>query len=127
MELDAWRGERFRVRYLPLIRAFSGGRSAAAVTGRRPPDRHRLVRQKDELDKYPDIASIAKLVDATVSSEDVVESKPEPDVFEAVLTKLDMKGRGAVGIGGSPYDAGAAGKVGVRTIGVLCGGSWRTC
>lgn len=33
-----------------------------------------------------------------------------------------MGGRDAVAIGDTPYDAEAAGKAGIRTVGVLCGG-----
>lgn len=40
----------------------------------------------------------------------------------AVLKKLDMGGGDAVAIGDTPYDSEAAGKAGLRTIGVLCGG-----
>ena len=122
-ELDNWRSEHFRGKYLPLIRPFSavpdllkrsrdaGLRIAIASSAK-----------KDELEKYLDIAGITKLVDATTSSDDVEESKPEPDIFEVVLKKLEIDRDGAVAIGDSPYDAEAAGKVRVRTIGVLCGG-----
>ena len=122
-ELDHWRSEHFKAKYLPLIRPFS------AV-----PDLLKRVRdaglrvaiassaKKDELEKYLDIAGIATLVDATTSSDDVEESKPEPDVFDAVLQKLSIGGDDAVAIGDSPYDAEGAGRAKVRTIGVLCGG-----
>jgi phosphoglycolate phosphatase-like HAD superfamily hydrolase len=33
-----------------------------------------------------------------------------------------MGGGDAVAIGDTPYDAAAAGKAGIRTVGVLCGG-----
>jgi len=122
-ELDAWRSEHFKTKYLPLIRPFSavpdllkrsrdaGLRIAIASSAK-----------KDELEKYLDIAGITKLVDATTSSDDVEESKPEPDIFEVVLNKLKIDGEGAAAIGDSPYDAEAAGKMRVRTIGVLWGG-----
>jgi phosphoglycolate phosphatase-like HAD superfamily hydrolase len=122
-ELDAWRSEHFKTKYLPLIRPFSavpdllkrsrdaGLRIAIASSAK-----------KDELEKYLDIAGITKLVDATTSSDDVEESKPEPDISEVVLNKLKIDGEGAAAIGDSPYDAEAAGKMRVRTIGVLWGG-----
>jgi HAD superfamily hydrolase (TIGR01549 family) len=122
-ELDAWRSEHFKAKYLPLVRPFSavpdllqrsrdaGLRIAIASSAK-----------KDELEKYLDIAGIRNLTDETVSSEDVDESKPAPDIFEAVLKKLAIEGRDAVAIGDTPYDAEAAGKAEVRTIGVLCGG-----
>ena len=75
-----------------------------------------------KLEKYLDIAGIADLVDVTTASDDVEESKPAPDIFEAVLKKLGMGGGDAVAIGDTPYDAEAAGKAKIATIGVLCGG-----
>ena len=74
------------------------------------------------MDQFLEIAGVTRLVDEASSSEDVDESKPAPDVFEAVLKKLKIKGEQAIAIGDSPYDAEAAGKANVRTIGVLCGG-----
>jgi phosphoglycolate phosphatase-like HAD superfamily hydrolase len=122
-ELEDWRGKRFKGRYLPLIRPFS------AV-----PDLLRRVRdaglrvaiassaKKDELHSYLDIAGIADQVEEATSSEDVDESKPAPDLFEVILGKLKIEGRDAVAIGDTPYDAEAAAKAGVPSIGVLCGG-----
>jgi HAD superfamily hydrolase (TIGR01549 family) len=122
-ELDAWHGQRFKSEYLPMVRPFSavpellrrvrnaGLRIAIASSAKR-----------DELEKYLDIAGIAELTDVTTSSEDADESKPAPDVFEIVLKKLKIAGRDAVAIGDTPYDAIAARKAGIATIGVLCGG-----
>ena len=78
--------------------------------------------KEDELERYLEIAGISKLVDATTSSDEVEESKPAADIFEVVLKKLELDGDSAVAIGDSPYDAEAAVKAKVRTIGVLCGG-----
>ena len=122
-EMEEWRGHRFKSEYLPLVRPFS------AV-----PDLFRRVRhgglriavassaKKDELEKYLDIAGIAGLIDVTTCSDDVEESKPAPDIFEAVLKKLGVEGPDAVAIGDTPFDAEGAGKAKIATIGVLCGG-----
>jgi HAD superfamily hydrolase (TIGR01509 family) len=122
-EMEEWRGNRFKSEYLPLVRPFSavpdllqrlrdaGLRIAVASSAR-----------KDELEKYLDIAGIADLVDVTTCSDDVEESKPAPDIFEAVLKKLGVEGHDAVAIGDTPYDAEAAGKAKIATVGVLCGG-----
>jgi HAD superfamily hydrolase (TIGR01509 family) len=78
--------------------------------------------KRDELDKYLEIARIADLVDLSTSSGDVNDSKPAPDVLETVLQKHGITGDQVVAIGDTPYDAIAARKVGITTIGVLCGG-----
>jgi HAD superfamily hydrolase (TIGR01509 family) len=122
-ELEAWRGRHFKNKYLPLIRPFSavpelvlrvreaGIRLAVASSAK-----------KDELEAYLEIAGITHLVETAASSEDVDQSKPAPDLFQAVLAKLAIDGKDAAAIGDTPYDAEAAGKAGVASIGVLCGG-----
>jgi phosphoglycolate phosphatase-like HAD superfamily hydrolase len=122
-ELEEWRCRRFKTSYLPLVRPFS----AVPDLLRRIRDTGRRIAvassaKRDELDKYLDIAGIRDLVDATTSSEDADESKPAPDVFEVILKKLGIEGADAIAIGDTPYDAIAAGKAGMATIGVLCGG-----
>ena len=49
-------------------------------------------------------------------------NRSPPDIFEIVLRKLQIEGADAVAIGDTPYDAEAAGKAKIATIGVLCGG-----
>lgn len=122
-ELEEWRGSRFKTKYLPLVRPFS------AV-----PDLLRRLRdtglriavassaKQDELEKYLEIARISDLVDVRTSSDDVAQSKPAPDVFDVALKKLVIQGPEAIAIGDTPYDAQAAGKAQIKTIGVLCGG-----
>ena len=77
----------------------------------------------DELQTYKCIAGIEDLLDEETSSEDASESKPAPDIVVAAMKKLDgASPERTVMIGDSPYDAEAAGKAGLRTIGVLSGG-----
>ena len=121
--MEEWRGNRFKTECLPLVRPFS----AVPNLLRRARDAGLRIAiassaKKDELDKYLDIAHIAGLVDLTTSSDDVEKSKPAPDFFEIVLKKLKIEGADAVAIGDTPYDAAAAQKAGIATIGVLCGG-----
>lgn len=126
-QLDEWRGQRFKSAFLPLVRPFSAvpnllrrvrdvGLRVAIASSAKP----------EELENYLAIAEIADLVDVAASSEDVEESKPAPDIFQVVLKKLGIEGCEAVAIGDTHYDAAAAGKVGIPTIGVLCGGFTET-
>jgi phosphoglycolate phosphatase-like HAD superfamily hydrolase len=47
---------------------------------------------------------------------------PRQTSLRIVLRKLGIAGVDGVAIGDTPYDATAAGKAGIATIGVLCGG-----
>ncbi|MGF6761347.1 HAD superfamily hydrolase (TIGR01549 family) [Paraburkholderia sp. GAS33] len=121
--LEKWRGERFKSKYLPMVRAFS----AVPQLLRRVRDAGLRVAvassaKQDELDIYLEIAGIGNLVDECTSSADAEKSKPAPDIFRVALEKLGIPATEAVAIGDSPYDAQAAGKIGMRTIGMLCGG-----
>jgi phosphoglycolate phosphatase-like HAD superfamily hydrolase len=126
-ELKEWRGKLFKSKYLPLVRPFSGvpellsrvheeGMKVAVASSAK----------KDELETYLDIARITRLVDVATSSEDVAQSKPAPDIFQVALQRLDIRAHEAIAIGDTPYDAEAAGKAGIATIGVLSGGFLET-
>ncbi len=77
----------------------------------------------EELQQYKKAARIDDLIDTETSSDDAEKSKPHPDIFEAALQRLGNIGpEHVVVVGDTPYDAEAASKAGLRTIGVLCGG-----
>lgn len=124
-ELDAYRGDLFKRVYLPLVRPFpkvrdlclritqNGQRVALASSGK-----------KDEVAQYKRIADIADLVDVDTSADDAERSKPAPDIFKAALAKLDpLPPSLIIVVGDTTYDAEAAGKVGLKTVGLLCGGT----
>ena len=122
-EMEEWRGTFFKSKYLPLVRPFS----AVPELLRRVRDAGAKVAvassaKTHELETYLDIACVKHLVDVMTSSEDAEKSKPEPDIFQAALKKLGMMGADAVAVGDTPYDAEAAGKIGIKTVGMLCGG-----
>lgn len=122
-EMEEWRGERFKTEYLPLARPFSAVPALLQwVRDAGPKVAIASSAKKDDLNKYLDIARISALVDVTTSSGDAEESKPAADIFEVVLKKLKIERSDAIAIGDTPYDASAAGKAGIQTIGVLCGG-----
>ncbi|WP_019906118.1 HAD family hydrolase [Methylobacterium sp. 77] len=122
--IEAYRSDLFKREYLHRVRPFPGVRAlferiksadqriALASSGKR-----------DEVEHYQEILGIADLVDVATSSDDVERSKPHPDIFEAAIKKLaPLDARSILVIGDTPYDAEAAGKAGLSTIGVLCGG-----
>ncbi len=79
--------------------------------------------KKDEVKHYQELLGIADLIDVATSSDDADRSKPHPDIFQAAIDKLDgIAPEDMIVVGDTPYDAEAADKAGLRTIGVLCGG-----
>ncbi|MBT2794589.1 HAD family hydrolase [Paraburkholderia strydomiana] len=121
-ELEAWRGKHFKSQYLPMVRPFSAVPELLGTL------RERGLKiaiassaKKEELEVYIGIAGVGELIDERVSSEDVGESKPAPDVFGVAVQRLNVAPADAVAIGDSPYDAQAASKLGVKAVGVLSG------
>ncbi|MCO6419507.1 HAD family hydrolase [Siccirubricoccus sp. KC 17139] len=77
----------------------------------------------EELARYRELLGVDDLIDEATTSDDAESSKPAPDIFQVALRQLaPLKAAEAVVVGDTPYDAEAAGKAGLRTIGLLCGG-----
>jgi len=79
---------------------------------------------KEDIASYKRIIGIEDLVDEVASGSDAKESKPEPDIFALALEKVGSRPERALALGDTPYDAEAAGKLGIRVIGLTCGG-WK--
>jgi HAD superfamily hydrolase (TIGR01549 family) len=123
-ELEKFRGELYKREYISRVRAFPQVRE---LFERIRADGRRIAlassAKKDELKTYKELARIADLIEEETSADDAERSKPHPDIFEAALAALgDVRADEAIVIGDTPYDAEAAGKIKLRTIGVLCGG-----
>ncbi len=122
--LEKHRGDILKQRYLPTIEAFPGVRD---LFQRFRDDGVRIVlassAKLDELAVYKKIADIEDLVDIETSSEDAEKSKPHPDIFHVAMSRLDgVAAADVLVFGDTPYDVEAAGKAGLRTAGMLCGG-----
>ena len=123
-EMEKFRGELYKRKYLPRVVAFPRVRE---LFERVIADGKRVAlassAKEEELAAYKKIAHIEDLVDEETSADDAEKSKPHPDIFEAALERLgDVESTDVVVVGDTPYDAEAAGKIGLTTIGVLCGG-----
>ena len=123
-DLEKRRGEIYKNEYLPRVRAFPKVRELF----------HRILADgkkvalassapEGELEKNKEIADIADLVKTETSADDAEKSKPHPDIFQAALKSLDdIPPENVVVIGDTPYDAEAADKIKLKTIGFLSGG-----
>ncbi len=121
--LMAYRQYIFRMDYLAQVKPF-------------PQARKLLLRMKkagirvsiassadrDQLKDYERIANIGDLIEESSTADDAKRSKPHPDIFEATLKKLHLPSSKVLALGDTPYDAEAAGKAGIWTVGVMTGG-----
>ena len=123
-ELEGLRIEIFTRDYLPQARPFpkvrellerlrSDGVQIALATSSK----------EVELETHLQNLGVKDLVEYATSADDAEHSKPEPDIFEAALARLDdLSADDVLVIGDTPYDAIAAAKAGMRTIALSSGG-----
>ncbi|MGE5046999.1 MAG: HAD family hydrolase [Deltaproteobacteria bacterium] len=123
--IEDFRGDLYKREYLKRVRGFPGVRPLFKELLRRGLRIALASSAKgDELAIYEQIAGIEGLLHAETSKDDAERSKPHPDIFDAALRRLgpDVDLHRVFVVGDTPWDAIAAKRLGVRTIGLLCGG-----
>lgn len=123
-QVDEFRGDVFKKKYLPLVRPFprvrelferlrnDGKKIALASSGK-----------AEEVNRYAKLAGIDELIDSQTTADDVAHSKPRADVFIAALRTLGhLPPEQAIAVGDTPYDVESAKKINLATIGLLSGG-----
>lgn len=122
-ELTKHRAAIFKKTYLPQLRAFPGAR---ALLERMKEAGLKLVvatsAGSDEVNDLLKQAGVDDLIQATTTSSDAKESKPDPDIVVAALARAGCAPREAVMLGDTPYDVSAARKAGVAVVALRCGG-----
>ena len=123
-DLEKLRGEYFKRNYLRKIEPFPKVRELFQKIKN---EGKQIVlassAKADELEKFKKIARIEDLIEEETSSDDAEKSKPFPDIFQAALEKLGkINKKNVVVVGDTAYDAEAAAKINLKTIGVLTGG-----
>ncbi|KAB8142731.1 HAD family hydrolase [Chloroflexia bacterium SDU3-3] len=117
------RGQIFRERYLPQLRAFPAARALAeALRGRGLRLAVASSAQADELGALLKIAGVDDLIERETSSDDAERSKPDPDIVQAALERLGSAPERTLMLGDTPYDVEAAARAGVASIALRCGG-----
>lgn len=117
------RGEIFKARFLPSLRAFprtrdlllrmrEDGLKLAVASSAEPEELKALLR----------IAGADELVEGASSADDAGSSKPDPDVVHAALGRLRLEPSEVVMIGDTPYDVEAAARARVGAIAFRSGG-----
>ena len=120
-EMEKYRGDLFKRDYLPRVKGFPNTRE---LFERIKQDGNHIAlassAKKDELTIYKKLARIEDLLEGETSTDDV-EAEAAPDIFKAALKELGIRQSNVIVVGDTPYDAQAAGKINLRTIGFLCG------
>ena len=123
-QLSDERSALFLQRYLPALGPTRGARllveklkarglQVVIATSSNEKELQALLRQ----------AGVADLIERATSSADGA-SKPDPDIVRAALAEGRLAAEEALMVGDTPYDIEAAGRSGVRTIALRCGGWW---
>ena len=122
--IQDYRGDLYKREYMKRVRPFPGVRALFQELLRRGMRIALASSAKgDELEVYERLVQVEDLVHAETSNDDASRSKPHPDIFTAALQRLGTIDRDrAFVVGDTPWDAIAAKRAGLRTIGVLCGG-----
>ena len=123
-DLERRRTELFASDYLPRVRPFprvrelfervkADGLSIALASSAK----------EEELERHKKSLRIEDLLETSTSADDAERSKPHPDIFQAALEGIGgVAPEEAIVVGDTPYDAIAAAKARMRTIGLLSGG-----
>jgi HAD superfamily hydrolase (TIGR01509 family) len=121
--LSKRRWEIFKRDYLPKLEPTPGARDLVL---RMKEDNLTLVvatsASGNELGELLEVAGVADLMDATTSSTDAAESKPDPDIVQAAVRKSGFDPEELIMLGDTPYDVEAAIGAHVKLVGLLCGG-----
>lgn len=121
--IDARRREIFSARHLPRLRAFP---DALELLRRMRDGELRLAvassAQSQELRGLLAVVGAGDLIEEQTSSSDAEHSKPDPDIVRVALQQLGCPPAAALMLGDTPYDIEAAGRAGVATIALRCGG-----
>jgi HAD superfamily hydrolase (TIGR01549 family) len=127
-EVEEEKGDDIRAAEGPLymqlieeVEPFEGARDlVVALAEREHPVVLASSAKEQEVDHYLDLLDVREVVKDWTTSADVDQTKPEPDLVEAALEKAGTEL--GVMLGDSVWDAKAAKRAGIPTVGVLTGG-----
>jgi HAD superfamily hydrolase (TIGR01509 family) len=96
-----------------LIERLSGSGVRVVLATSAPPEEFEVLRRCLDVDEF---------LHAATTADDVETAKPEPDIIGTALDRAGVSAGEAVMIGDTRWDAEAAVRAGVRSLGVLSGG-----
>jgi len=116
-------GEIFQKEFLPGLKPFPGAKELLARLRR---EGLRLgvasSAKEDELKGLLRVCGADEEIQASTSSDDADNSKPDPDIVHAALKKIGLPAEQVILLGDTPYDVAAGGRAGVAVVALRCGG-----
>jgi HAD superfamily hydrolase (TIGR01509 family) len=117
------RGEIFQTEYLPNLKPFPGAKDLLARMKNAGLELAVASSAKaDELKGLLKVCGADEFIEASTSSDDAENSKPDPDIVHAALDRLGHPPEKVLLLGDTPYDVEASLKAGVRAVALRCGG-----
>lgn len=77
----------------------------------------------NDLERFREVLDVDHWIVGATSSDDVDQSKPEPDLFDVAMDRYHLDRARTMAIGDTPWDAKAATAAGIGFVGVETGGS----
>jgi HAD superfamily hydrolase (TIGR01509 family) len=111
--------------FLPLATVLPGARELLGALEQRSVPRVLVTSSKPD-DAATLIGVLGVRFDEVVHSENAERAKPDPDLFQSALNRISIPAESALAVGDARWDVEAAGRAGVRSIGVLTGGTSET-
>lgn len=122
-EISEYRSKLFLEKYAPELEPAPGSRQ---LVMRLRASGLKLVvatsAKEHELGALLKAAGVDDLLHEMTTSSDVEQSKPDPDIVHAALTKISLPPSETIMLGDTPYDIVAANQAGVGIVSVRCGG-----
>lgn len=117
------RDEIFQTEYLPKLRPFPGVKELLA---RMSKEGLNLAvassSEKDQLKRLLRVCGADEFIEASTSSDDAENSRPDPDIVHAALKQLGQPPDRVILVGDTPYDVEASLKARIRVVALRCGG-----
>lgn len=117
------RGEIFQAEYLPALKPFPGAKELLARMKKAGLDLAvASSAKKGELKWLLKVCGADEFIEASTSSDDAENSKPDPDIVHAALGRLGHPPEKVLLLGDTPYDVEASRRAGIRVVALRCGG-----
>lgn len=117
------RGEIFQTEFLSSLRPFP---DVKALLARMKSEGLRLAvassAKEDELEGLLRVCGADEFVEASTSSDDADNSKPDPDIIHAALQRIARPAEEVILVGDTPYDVEAGRRAGIEVVAFRCGG-----